>query len=80
MTENKKSPSDIVKRWYQGKFVPHENEPNSPVVFLGWNYERHWTAKTARVLVEFYLAHWQWLIGTVIAVLSLWVAVLALKP
>ena len=80
MNETRKSLSDIVKRWYQGKFTPHENDPDAPVIFLGWTYERHWTAKTVRVLVEFYLAHWQWLIGTVIGVLSLWVAVLALKP
>lgn len=68
-----------VRDWYEGKMIPHDNPPNSAVFVLGWYYERHWTAKVARVLVTFYLAHWQWLIGTTIGVLSLWVAVLALK-
>lgn len=68
-----------VRGWYEDKMVPLENSPNSELIFLGWSYERHWTAKCARVLVEFYLANWQWLIGTLIGALSLWVAVLALR-
>jgi len=67
-----------VRGWYEGKMVPHENAPNSEV-FLGWSHEHHWTAKCARVLIRFYLANWQWLFGTLIGALSLWVAVLALR-
>ena len=63
-----------VRGWYEGKMVPRENAPNSELILLGWSNERHWTAKCARVLVGFYLANWQWLIGTLMGAMSLWVA------
>ncbi|MGX9120584.1 hypothetical protein ACWTU6_28595 [Mesorhizobium sp. BHbsci] len=51
--------------------MPHENEPGRSVVFIGGNYRRHWTAEVARKLVEFWFAHWQWTIGTAIALVAL---------
>jgi hypothetical protein len=63
-----------VAEWYQGKSHAHHNDPNSQVVIFGWWYERHWTSRTAHVLAEFWLAHWQWVIGTSIAVVGLAVA------
>lgn len=68
-----------IKNWYEGVWVPRENDPNSYVFFIGGNYERHWTAEIARTLVSFYLKHWQWCWATVIALVSLYVAVIALK-
>lgn len=59
-----------IKAWYEGKFTPYESDPNSRIFILGWDYERHWTAKTARVLVEFYLREWKWIIGTAIATVA----------
>jgi len=57
-----------IERWYDGRFVPHDNPPGSAVVFLGGTYERHWTARVARVLIEFYLQHWQWIIGIAVLI------------
>ena len=57
--------------WYEGRWVAYENPPGSVVVILGGNYERHWTSKVAHVLVDFYLAHWQWIIGTALAIAGL---------
>jgi hypothetical protein len=79
MAARKKVPSNIIGRWYEGKLVPVEREPNSRSAVRLLHYERHWTARVARVLVKFYLKNWQWLIGTIIAVVSLGIAVLALK-
>ena len=32
----------------------------------GW-YERHWTAEAARIIAEFWLAHWKFIVTTGIA-------------
>jgi hypothetical protein len=65
-----------IKAWYGGKFTPYENDPNSSVVILGWDYERHWTSKVAHVVVEFYLREWKWVWGTAFAISGL---ILALR-
>jgi hypothetical protein len=63
---------DKVRTWYGGEWKPYENPPGSAVVFMGVGAnERHWTAKVARVLIRFWLAHWQWIIGAAIAVAGL---------
>jgi hypothetical protein len=71
--------SSLVRRWYEGEFVPHENDSDSQVVFIGGWQRRHWTAEVARSIVKFYGQHWQWVWSTIIAVGSLIAAVLALK-
>lgn len=71
-----------IKRWYQGETKLHEfeNDPNSSVWFAPYPYtDHHWSAKVVRALVAFYLRNWQWVWATTIAVLSLYVAVRALK-
>jgi len=68
-----------IKRWYEGDWIAWENDPNDSIIVIGGNYERHWTAEIARLLVSFYLKHWQWCWGTIIALVSLYVALLALK-
>ena len=60
-----------IRNWYEGEIIPDANDPNSSVVFIGWHTERHWTAKIARAVVEFYLREWKWIFGTLIAVASL---------
>ncbi|SFZ81330.1 hypothetical protein SAMN02983003_0440 [Devosia enhydra] len=79
MADRRKTLFQRISDWYEGKMIPHDNLPASEVFFFGWYYERHWTANVARVLFTFYLAHWQWLIGTIIGVAGLWVAILALR-
>lgn len=61
-----------VRDWYEGKYVPFENDPHSGVFIVGGRYERHWTARGARMIVEFWSAHWQWTIGTVLALLGIY--------
>lgn len=71
-----------IKRWYEGepKVQEIENDPRSSIVFMPLIYtEYHWSAKVARAIVSFYLRHWQWLWSTAIALMGLYVAVLALK-
>lgn len=39
-------------------------------------YKRHWTAVIARTLAAFYMAHWKWLWGAIIALLGSYLAYL----
>jgi hypothetical protein len=63
-----------IRKWYEGKSKPYENDPDSPVVFIAWDYERHWTSRVAHVVIDFYLREWKWVWGTGIAVIGLLVA------
>jgi hypothetical protein len=65
---------EIIENWYEGEFVPFQNEPNDPVFIMGGRYRRHWTAQAARVLVKFWQNHWQWTVGTMLAICGLAVA------
>lgn len=64
-----------IDKWYQGEFIPHEGDPYDSVIIIGGKYQRHWTANAARVLVRFWLNHWQWAIGTMLAICGLAIAV-----
>ena len=64
-----------VQAWYQGKH--YENKPEDPFVFIGF-YKKHWTSKLAHALVKFWKKEYKWIIGTVIALVSLYVAYLKL--
>ena len=68
-----------IKRWYNGNpaaiNMPSHREGN--VVFIGGpisaGIKYHWTAKIARVVVNFYFKNWQWLWGIFVAViLGIW--------
>jgi hypothetical protein len=49
--------------------VPHENDPGSPLIFVNsGHYQRSATARALRVVAEFYLLHWKWLIPMVVTV------------
>lgn len=63
-----------VVKWYQGtiEVLPPD------VGVVGFTHEIHWTARIARALVGFWLRHWQWIIGTGIAIVGLYLAYLAL--
>lgn len=57
--------ADALRRWYYGK----ERESGIPTFgdVKTYLWERHWTAKVAAQLAAFYMKHWQWLWGTLIA-------------
>jgi len=59
-----------IRSWYQGTYVEPQNDPRSMFVFMTGTYRRHWTARCARVFVEFYLRHWQWVWGTIVALVA----------
>lgn len=66
-----------VRRWYDGtpKLREYENEPNSMLVFMPTPYvERHWTAQVAHVVADFCRRHWHFVVGTVLALVGIWLA------
>lgn len=70
------------KNWYEGETKLHEydQDPESGVIIYPAIYtEYHWTAKVARACVTFYLKYWQFVWGTVIGVVGIFVSYLGLK-
>jgi len=65
-----------LKSWYRGAYVPPpENDPNSRVIFISpGHHQQPALAKFIGIVGRFYLAHWQWIIATTLAVLALVVA------
>lgn len=68
-----------IRRWWDGRFVPYDNDPRSGVVFIGGNTERHWTASLARLLWHFWLAEWKWILGFAVAVAGLIIGLYRLR-
>lgn len=66
-----------LKEWYEGKYVPPPSiDPDSSFVIISpGHYEQPLVAKILRVIGNFWLAHWKWIIGTVLAVIAILVAV-----
>ena len=64
-----------IRKWYNGEFIAYENNPNSLVFFVGGYQKRHWASRAAHVVVDFWMKHWQWSIGTSLAVCGLLIAV-----
>jgi hypothetical protein len=62
-----------LKDWYRGKYVPPPtNDPSSGLVFISpGHYEQPVLAKLLGGVVRFYLAHWQWIIATAVAVIAI---------
>lgn len=64
---------EVLKNWYQGRYVPpRPNDPGSLLFIVGLgHYERPLLAKVLSGIARFYMAHWQWLVGTVISVIGI---------
>lgn len=58
-----------IKNWYQGEYKAYDNDPDSNIIRHGGKMEKHWTAKVANSLVKFYLEHWKWIWGILIAII-----------
>jgi len=43
-----------IKKWWHGEDVFHENDPRSPIVFIGWQNKKHWTSKIAHWLLSLF--------------------------
>ena len=58
-----------IKKWYQGKLVYPENEPDSGVIFISPGYyEKPFLAKFISLVIQFWLKNWQFMIGTLVAI------------
>lgn len=55
--------------WYQGQYVPPPpNDPDSAVVFISpGHYQKSAPAQALTWIVSFWLEHWKWVIGIVVA-------------
>jgi hypothetical protein len=51
---------DILKRWWQGTYVPPENDPDSGLVFMLGSDKLHWSSKAAHTAFDFWMTYWQW--------------------
>lgn len=70
----------MIAAWYQGRLVSDDPIVGKHFIVLpGDRYERHWTSSAAHILVDFYLAHWQWVVTTILAVIAVAIAILQLK-
>lgn len=65
-----------LRDWWEGTYVPAENEPDSGVFLLFGSYQRHWTSRLAHVFLDFWLAHWKWIIGVALAIIGLTISAL----
>lgn len=57
-------------KWYEGKYVPPHNPPGCLVELIG-HMQRPWLALAIDSTLKFLRAHWQWAIGTALAVAAL---------
>lgn len=62
-----------IKKWYRGQYVPPpEIDPRSGIIFVSPGYyEQPPLAKVLRWIGHFWLDHWKWIIGTLIAITAL---------
>ncbi len=69
-----------ITDWYRGTYVPPPpNDPNSLLVIISsGHYKQPLLAKLLGAIGKFWLAHWQWIIGTCIATIGIVVALKAL--
>ena len=63
---------DRIRDWYSGRYVPPRNDPDSTLVVISpGHYEQPLMAKFLRTAGRFWLAHWQWIIGTILAIIGI---------
>ena len=43
-----------IKKWWDGENIIHENHPDDPVIFIGWNNKKHWTSKLVHWIVSLF--------------------------
>lgn len=55
-----------ISNWWEGTYVPYKNHSDS-VVFVGGQFERHWTAMWVRSIWHYFQEHHRWIIATTVA-------------
>lgn len=63
-----------IKKWYEGKYIPHENDPGSSVVFVGGYYKRTLLTSIVRAVIEFHAKEWKWAIPVYLTIVGFVVA------
>lgn len=69
---------EILRKWWRGTDVAIETDKYGnlpPGVEL---FNRHWTAKLARVARDFWLQHWQWCFYATFSIVGLTIAAMKL--
>ena len=67
-----------VLEWFSRLWGDDERQVNfNEMIHMPAN-RPHWSARPVRTIVSFYIRHWQWVWGTAIAVVGLWVAILSM--
>ncbi|TCW20214.1 hypothetical protein EDB48_104160 [Vibrio crassostreae] len=61
---------EIFSKWWEGEQYHIKD------VYPGTRYRRHWTSALIHLLLEFYLQHWKWVIGTFITILGVIISLL----
>ena len=64
-----------IKKWYEGEFIPPDNDPDDVIISLMGHMKRPFLALFISRAFEFSRAHWKWLIPTLIAFAGLMVAI-----
>jgi hypothetical protein len=57
------------RRWWEGEYVPPDNNLNSGLIILQGHYERHWTSRWAQVAWDYFKEHHRWIIGLLFGLL-----------
>lgn len=60
-----------ARQWWEGEFVPYENDPNSGLFFVGGWQRRHWSARAAQALWDFLGREWKWATGFALTCIGL---------
>ena len=59
----------FLSKWWNGKQPPSSVKIGGRLMIIsGSEAERHWTANIAHAIVNFYVRNWQWLLGSLIAI------------
>lgn len=60
-----------LKKWWDGEFIPYDNDDNSGLVFTHGTQKRHWTSRLANAVWGFLGREWKWVCWAVVAIIGL---------
>lgn len=63
-----------IKKWYKGEYVIPDRSDYGGVVIIGPHLERSVIAANIEKTIKWCKSHWQFLIGTTIAIIGLFIA------
>lgn len=51
------------QQWWDGEYIPYENDPNDGFFIIGGDQVRHWTSDFTHRIWNFIKVEWKWVIG-----------------